>query len=152
MDIYGRMKRLGVVLPKLPQKAGLYARAKRFAGGSLVYLSACGPSLDGTLYRGRLGGEFTLEEGQGLARSCMLNLLAILEGEIGSLARVVCPVKVLTMVACTEDFTRQPAVADGGTKLLLELFDEVPARSAIGVPCLPGNAPVGTEALFEIEV
>lgn len=152
MDVYQRMQALGITLPKPPGKGGLYTPAKRFAG-NLVYVSGCGPSLLEPV-AGKLGAEFTTEQGQAFARACMLNVLAVLEAAIGDLRKVKSAVKVLTLVAGTDAFYEQPAVANGGTGLLADLFGEeagLPARSAIGVNALPGNIPVETEALFEVE-
>lgn len=151
MDVYEKMKALGITLPPPPPKGGVYAPAKRFLE-TLVYVSGCGPSL-GAPVAGRLGREFSVEEGQAHARACMLNVLATLQAEIGDLRKVKSAVKILTLVASADDFTQQPAVANGGSQLLADLFGEeagTPSRSAIGVNVLPGNIPVETEALFEL--
>jgi enamine deaminase RidA (YjgF/YER057c/UK114 family) len=152
MNVYERMKELGLELPPAPPRGGVYTPAKEFGQG-LVYVSGCGPA-QGTPVQGKLGKEWTVEEGQDFARNCMLNVLAVLEARIGDLNRVKNCVKILTLVAGTEDFYDQPAVANGGSQLLAGLFGPergTPARSAIGVNALPGNIPVETEALFEIE-
>ena len=97
----------------------------------------------------------TVEQGQVYARSCMLNVLAALEKEIGDLRRVKNVVKITTFVQSADTFHDQPAVANGGTRLLMDLFGEtvgLPSRSAIGVNALPGDIPVETEALFEVEL
>jgi enamine deaminase RidA (YjgF/YER057c/UK114 family) len=151
MDVYERMKELKITLPKPPPKGGVYAPAKQFGKG-LVYVSGCGPVLDEPI-KGKLGREFSVDEGVQFARSCMLNVLAVLEAGIGDLRRVKNCVKILTMVAGADDFYDQPAVANGGSRLLADLFGPemgMPSRSAIGVNALPGNIPVETEALFEI--
>ena len=150
MDIYEKMKELGVELPAAPAKGGLYSSCKKF-GGNLFYVSGCGPVIDGPV-TGRLGKEVTVEQGQVYARACMLNVLAALEKAVGDLRRVKSAVKITTFVQSADDFHEQPAVANGGTQLLLELWGEeagLPSRSAIGVNALPGNIPVETEALFE---
>ena len=77
MDIYEKMKELGVELPAAPAKGGLYSSCKKF-GGNLFYVSGCGPVIDGPV-TGRLGKEVTVEQGQVYARACMLNVLAALE-------------------------------------------------------------------------
>lgn len=94
----------------------------------------------------------TLEEGQVHARNAMLNVLAVPNANVG-LNNVKGAVKILTFVASADDFCAQPAVANGGSQLLADLFgaENVPARSAIGVNVLPGNIPVETEAIFEIK-
>lgn len=148
MNMYQRLKELNLTLPPAPPKGGVYTPAVEF-GENLIYVSGCGPVLDAPI-AGKLGREFTLAQGQQFARNCMLNVLAVLDAAVG--LDQVRPVKILTLVASTEDFYDQPAVANGGSQLLADLFgeDRVPARSAIGVNVLPGNIPVETEGLFEI--
>lgn len=153
MNVYDRMKELGIKLPKAPAKGGVYSQAKEFGEG-LVYISGCGPVIDSQLIQGKLGDKLTVEQGQNHARNCMLNVLAVLENNIGDLNKIKNVVKILVFVAGTNDFYDQPLVANGGSKLLIDLFGEkigAPSRSAIGVNALPGNIPVEIEALFEIE-
>lgn len=152
MDIYKKLEQMKLKLPKAPQKGGLYAPAKRF-GNNLAYISGCGPVLDAPI-AGKLGKEYTVEEGQQFARNCMINILAVLEAEIGDLNRVKSCAKILVLVASTDAFYSQPQVANGASNLLCEIFGEdigLPSRSAIGVNALPGNIPVEVEALFEIK-
>jgi len=152
MDVYAKLKELGLTLPKAPAKGGMYSPTKEF-GRNLVYVSGCGPAIDAPV-AGKLGKEFTVEEGRQYARNCMLNLLAVLEAGIGDLNRVQNCVKILALVAGTDTFYRQPAVADGASGLLVELFGEAvgtPSRSAIGVNALPGNIPVEVEGIFEVK-
>ena len=144
-----KLRDMGRTLPEPPAKGGMYAPAKRF-GGSLVYISGCGPSTDGSAITGKLGEDVTTEQGYAYARGCMLNVLAVLKREIGDLDKVKSAVKVTCFVASAPDFYEQPQVANGATKLLQEVFgDEVglPTRSAIGVNVLPGNIAVEIEAL-----
>lgn len=153
MNIYKRMEKLGINLPKPPAKGGVYAPAKRFGQG-LVYISGCGPSLDGQPISGKLGEDFTIEEGQEYSKNCMLNVLAVLEREIGDLNKVKNAVKILVFVASSNDFYDQPMVANGASNLLIDVFGHeigTPSRSAIGVNVLPGNIPVEIEAIFEVE-
>lgn len=151
MDIYAKMKELGMTLPKAPAKGGVYSPAKNF-GKNLVYVSGCGPVID-TPVQGKLGEEFSVAEGQEYAKNCMLNVLAVLEANIGDLNKVKSAVKILTFVAGTNEFYDQPLVANGGSQLLVDLFgseEGAPSRSAIGVSSLPGNIPVEIEGIFEI--
>lgn len=153
MDVYAKMKELGICLPAAPARGGLYTSCQQFAD-TLYYVSGCGPVLD-TPVTGTLGLDVTVEQGQVYARSCMLNVLAALEKEIGDLRRVKNVVKITTFVQSADTFHDQPAVANGGTRLLMDLFGEtvgLPSRSAIGVNALPGDIPVETEALFEVEL
>jgi enamine deaminase RidA (YjgF/YER057c/UK114 family) len=152
IDIYEKMKELAIRLPTPPTKGGVYAQVKRFGNG-LLYVSGCGPAQE-TPVQGKLGQDFGIAEGQRYARDCMLNILAIVEAHIGDLRKIKNCVKILTMVSCTTDFYEQPAVANGGSQLLIDLFGPekgAPSRSAFGVNALPGNIPVETEALFEID-
>lgn len=151
MDIYEKLKELNITLPAAPAKGGIYSPCKEF-GKNLVYVSGCGPVIGDQTVVGKLGSEFTLEEGQVHARNAMLNVLAVLDANVG-LNNVKGAVKILTFVASADDFCAQPAGANGGSQLLADLFgaENVPARSAIGVNVLPGNIPVETEAIFEIK-
>ena len=151
MDVYEKMKSLGITLPKAPAKGGVYSPVKEFGQG-LVYVSGCGPNITETI-KGKLGKDFSVEQGQQFARNCMLNVLAVLEANLGDLRKIKNCVKILTLVAGTDDFYDQPAVANGGSQLLIDIFGAeagTPSRSAIGVNALPFNMPVETEGLFEI--
>ena len=151
MDVYERLKELNIVLPEPPAKGGVYSPAKQF-GKNLVYISGCGPVIN-ELIQGKLGKDYTVEQGVVFARNCMLNVLSVLQDNIGDLNKVKSVVKVLSFIACTEDFYEQPAVANGGTQLLVDIFGSAagaPSRSAIGHNALPGNIPVETEAIFEL--
>lgn len=151
MDVYDKMVERGIVLPTPPPKGGVYEPAKRFTG-NLVYVSGCGPAIHAPVV-GKLGREFTVEQGQAFAHDCMLNVLAVLEAEIGNLRQVMNVAKLLVFVASDDTFTQQPQVANGASQLLVDLFGEcvgLPARSAIGVNVLPGGIPVEVEALFEV--
>lgn len=154
MDVYEALRSLSLTLPSAPPKGGIYTPAKAF-GNNLVYVSGCGPKLEGQApVEGKLGQSFSVEEGQAHARACMLNVLAVLQAHIGDLNRVKSAVKILVLVAGTDTFYQQPAVANGASQLLVDLFDTeagAPSRSAIGVNALPGNIPVEIEALFELK-
>ena len=152
MDVYERIKELGIALPKPPAKGGLYVQMKRFGNG-LVYVSGCGPSITEPV-KGILGKDFDIPQGQEHARNSMLNVLAVLEANMGDLRKIKNCVKILTFVAGTDDFYDHPTVANGGTQLLVDIFGPeigTPARSAIGANALPFGIPVETEGLFEIE-
>ena len=152
MDVYATLKELNLSLPSPPPKGGVYSPCKEF-GANLVYVSGCGPMLDAPV-AGKLGKDFTVEDGQRYAENCMLNVLAVLQAGIGDLNRVKSCVKILVLVAGTDEFYNQPQVANGASGLLVKLFGEergAPTRSAIGVNALPGNIPVEVEGIFELE-
>ena len=152
MNVYDVMKEKNIVLPEPPPKGGVYAPCK--ITGNLAHISGCGCIIDGGKAAGKLGRDYTVEEGQAFARNCMLNVLAVLQREIGDLNRVTNVVKILAFVASDDEFYQQPQVANGASNLLGELFGQqvgIPARSAIGVNVLPGNLPVEIEAIFEFK-
>lgn len=153
MDVYAKMKEMGIALPTPPAKGGLYTPVVEF-GDHLLYCSGCGPQLEGTSVEGKLGRDLTVEQGQEAARRCMLNLLANLDAKLGNLNRIKRFVKVLAFVNSADDFAQQPQVVNGGSQLLLDLFGEergLPARTAIGVNATPGNIAVEIEVLVEYE-
>ena len=148
-----KLEQMGYTLPAPPAKGGVYTPIKLF-GTNLAYASGFGPATENvTVPSGKLGKEITLEQGQEIARLCMLNLLAALKNTVGSLDNVKRFVKLLVFVASDDEFYQQPQVANGASKLLADLFGEeagLAARSAIGVNVLPGNIPVEIEALIEL--
>jgi enamine deaminase RidA (YjgF/YER057c/UK114 family) len=104
-------------------------------------------------YHGKLGENLTLEEGYAASRQSMLNLLAVVQHELGSLNKVKRIVKLLGFVNCTEDFTDQPKVINGASDLLVNIFGEKGrhARSAVGMAQLPGGTAIEIEMIVEIE-
>lgn len=144
-----RLKERKIALPAPPTAVANYVRAVRV--GNLLFVS-------GTTSRdlkpfGKVGKELTVEQGYQAARHAGLLLLANVRAELGSLDRVKRVVKVLGMVNSAEGFGDQPAVVNGFSDLMVEVFGEAGkhARSAVGMAALPGNAPVEVEAIFEIE-
>jgi enamine deaminase RidA (YjgF/YER057c/UK114 family) len=153
LNLESTLAKYNLTMPAAPAKGGIYTPAREF-GENLVYMSGCGPNFPGgTAYSGKLGREYTLEEGQQAARCCALNLLAVLQRDLGDLSRVKRIAKMLALVACADDFYDQPAVANGASQLLVDVFGEdigLAARSAIGTNALPGNIPVEIELLIEV--
>lgn len=151
MNIYDNLEKLGYKLPEAPAKGGIYAPLKEF-GNNLAYISGCGPQdKDKEMLIGKVGGELTEIQGQEAAERCILNVLSVIESNIGDLNKIKSFVKILVFVSSDNNFFNQPAVADKASKLLQEIFGEevgVASRSAIGVNVLPGNIPVEIEALI----
>ncbi len=151
MTIDERLAELGIELPDAPKAVGKYVLSVQT--GNLLYTSGIGPQRDGQFpYQGHLGAELTIEEGQAAARLCMLNLLSLIRDAVGSLDRVARVVKVLGFVASAPGFGQQPAVMNGASELLIEVFGERGrhARSAIGVNELPLNIAVEIEMIVEL--
>jgi len=148
-----RITELQLELPPAPKPLGVYRPI--IVIGEMAYLSGHGPLLpDGTLMTGRVGDEIDQQGGYQAARQTGLALLATLRNALGSLDRVAQTVKLLGMVNCVPGFTEQPAVINGCSELLIEVFGEqrgVGARSAVGVPALPSHMAVEIEAIFQLK-
>ena len=152
-NIEKKLAEMGLSLPEAPGKGGVYSCVKPL-GDKLYYFSGCGPLYGDEGPRGKLGRDLTIEQGQQAARRTILNVLAYLKANLGSLDDIASFVKVLVFVACADDFYDQPAVANGATQLLGDLFGEeigLPTRSAIGAPALPGNVPVEIEGIVRLK-
>lgn len=145
-----RLHSLGERLPRVAAPAGAYLPAVR--SGSLVFTAGQLPIVDGKLAAtGKVGAEISEAEAATLARSCALNALAAVDSVVGldSITRVV---KITGFVASAPGFTGQPAVLDGASELIAQVFgdDGGHARSAVGVAELPKNAPVEVEVVVEV--
>jgi enamine deaminase RidA (YjgF/YER057c/UK114 family) len=150
-----RLAELGLVLPAV--FAGPPGFERKFAlvsvAGDMAYISGHGP-IDGAtaLVAGKVGADLTVEQAYDAARATGLSILASLQAELGSLDRVERWVKALGLVNCAPGFNRMPAVIDGFTDLILELWGDAGrhARSAIGVAELPFDIPVEIEAVVAL--
>jgi enamine deaminase RidA (YjgF/YER057c/UK114 family) len=125
----------------------------RVSGGH-AYISGH-VAMDGSevLFQGKVGADVTLEQAQQAARATGLSMLAALKQELGELDRVVRWVKALGLVNCAPGFNQTPAVINGFTDLIIDLWGPeagAHARSAIGVAELPFDVPVEIEAIVEI--
>lgn len=150
MGAEARLKELAIELPAASEPLATYRAVVR--AGNLVHLSGSGPILDGKpTIQGRLGDDVSLDDGYDAARLTCLNLLATLRKALGSLDEVKQVVRMMVYVASADGFEKQPAVANGATDLLKELFGEtgLPARAAVGVNALPMGIPVEIEMTVE---
>src|SRR5690349_6043988 len=146
-----RLSELGLAVPEVAKPVAVYVPAVR--SGHHVYTSGQLPMRDGELMMtGKVGGEVSADEAVECARQCGLNAIAALKAEVGDLANIKRIVKVVCFVASTPDFTGQPQVANGVSELLGKAFGDagVHARSAVGVPVLPLDAPVEVEIIAEV--
>ena len=152
MSAEAKLKELGIQLPESPSPIANYVPAVRT--GNLLYLSGVGPAAreDGTTPTGKVGADLTIEEGYEAARLTGLNLISRIKGELGDLDRVNRIVKLLSMVNSAPDFDQQPAVANGCSDLLVEVFGDKGrhARSAVGMVSLPNSIPVEIEMIVEV--
>jgi enamine deaminase RidA (YjgF/YER057c/UK114 family) len=152
MSAESRLTELGLILPPVPKPGGIYKPVVQV--GQLIYVSGHGPMRpDGTLITGKVGLDLTEEQGFEAARAVGLTLLATVRASLGSLDRIQRTIKTLGMVNATPDFQRHPAVINGFSQLLKDIFGEdgVGARSAVGMGSLPGNIAVEVEVIFELK-
>jgi enamine deaminase RidA (YjgF/YER057c/UK114 family) len=146
-----RLAAMGLSVPEVAKPVAAYIPAVR--SGNHVYTSGQLPMREGQLITtGKVGGEVSPEEAVECARQCALNAIAAVRAEVGDLAQVKRIVKVVAFVASTPDFTGQPGVANGASELFGEVFGDAGrhARSAVGVPVLPLDAPVEVELIVEV--
>mgnify|MGYP001978241790 FL=1 len=146
-----RIASLGLQLPPAPKPAGVYRPTLLI--DKFLYVSGQGPmKLDGSLIKGRIGKDLDLDQGKLAARQVGLTMLSSIQSHFGSLDNIKRVVKVLGMVDCTDDFTKQPLVINGFSELMVDIFGEengIGVRSAVGMT-LPHGIPVEIEAMFEI--
>src|SRR5262245_26417897 len=147
-----RLQELHITLPPAPKPMAKYKTAG--SAGSRLYVSGHGPlKPDRKLITGRIGVDMTPEQGKDAARAVGLAILATVRNTLGSLDKVKRLVKTLGMVNCTADFKEQPAVINGFSELMADIFGEdagVGARSDVGMGSLPSNIPVEVECIFEV--
>jgi enamine deaminase RidA (YjgF/YER057c/UK114 family) len=151
-NIESRIKEIGFSLPEAPKPVAAYIPAKQT--GNLVFTAGQLPMVNGELIsKGLLGQDVEIDEANKAARICTLNALAAIKRVIGDLDRIKQIVRVVGYVASVPTFTQQPAVVNGASELLLEIFGEngKHARSAVGMAVLPLNASVEIELTVEIE-
>ena len=145
-----RLAELGIELPRVFPPAGNYLGC--VVDGDLVHVGGHGP-IDGEhMVRGKVGGSLSLEEGRRAARLTGLSILATLQAELGDLDRIERIVKVFGMVNVAPGFNQTPAVVDGCSDLLVEVFGEAGrhTRSAVGMAELPFDIAVEIELLARL--
>lgn len=150
--VESRLRELGIQLSEPPKPVASYVPAKQT--GNLVFTAGQLPMVNGELISsGLLGKDVEIEEAHNAARICTLNALAAIKSVIGDLDRIKQIVRVVGYVASVPAFIQQPAVVNGASELLLEVFGEngKHARSAVGIAVLPLNASVEIELTVEIK-
>lgn len=146
---------LGIELPNAPQSAGSYVQVA--ITGNLVFVSGQIPVEPGSIpmqvkYKGKVGKDISLEEGQEAARLCTINALAQLKSTLGSLEKIRKFVKVSGFVNCDASFSNHPQIINGASDFIVQLFGEKGrhSRSAIGASSLPLDSAVEIEFIVEI--
>ena len=140
-----------IELPEAATPVANYVPAVQ--SGSMLYISGQVPLWNGQRrHIGKLGADTSVEDGQTAARLCALNVVAQAKAALGDLDRVTRVVKLVGFVNSAPDFTDQPAVINGASDLMVEVFGDSGrhARSAVGVAALPLGVAVEVEAILEI--
>jgi enamine deaminase RidA (YjgF/YER057c/UK114 family) len=146
-----KLKELGIEIPQVSAPLGSYKPA--IVSGNLIFVSGQLPIREGQLlYKGKVGGEVSLEEGIEAAKVAAINTLSVMKGELGNLNRIGRIVKVTGYVSSAPGFELQAKVINGASDLFYEVFGDEGrhARAAVGVYELPLGAPVEIEAIAEI--
>ena len=150
--IDARLAELKLELPKAAAPVANYVPV--VIVGNLAFLSGQVTAWDGEFkFRGKLGRDFNIEQGQEAARICALNIIAQLKAALGGdLDRVKRCVRLGVFVNSMPDFTDQPKVGNGASDLLVQIFGDAGkhARTAIGTNALPVDVAVEIDAIFEI--
>ncbi len=155
-DVEEKIKSLNITLPVPGEPIANYVPTVRFSetkNTMLVYVSGTGPRKEnGDYITGRLGENMTVDEGYDAARLTGINILASLKKEIGDLNKIKRFIKVIGMVNSNSDFYQQPAVINGFSDFIVEVFGDrgKHARSAVGMVSLPSNIAVEIEVVVEV--
>jgi len=146
-----RIEELGLILPPTPKPAGIYKPV--LVVDKFLYVSGQGPlNTDGSLIKGRLGADMDTEEGKLAARQVGLTMISTIKTHFGDLKKIKRVIKVLGMVNSAPGFEKQPAVINGFSELMADIFGQengIGVRSAVGM-ILPSNIAVEVEAVFEL--
>ena len=146
-----KLTALGLALPQRPAPGGNYVPCKRV--GDIAYLSGVISTAGGKIITGTVGVDRTVEEGYEAAKACALMHLAILLWELGSLSRVAEVIAVNGYVNAAPGFGDSPAVINGASDLLVQVFGEAGrhVRAALGVSALPRNAVVEVQMTVRVK-
>lgn len=151
-DVEAKLKQLRITLPTPPNPVANYVNAVR--SGNLIFLAGAGPRKeDGSYITGKLGKDFSIDQGYQAARLVAIDQLAVLKAEVGDLNKITRIVKILGMVNSDPTFTDQPRVINGFSDLMVEVFGDrgKHARSAVGMASLPFGIPVEVEMVVEVQ-
>ncbi len=151
MNLDEKLTELNLTLPPAPPPLGVYKPL--LVVDNMLYVSGQGPmQSDGSLIIGRVGDDFSLEQGYNAARQVGLTMLSTIKTHFGEMHRIKRIVKTLGMVNSTPDFGDHPKVINGFSDLMRDIWgpeNGIGARSAVGM-ILPGGIPVEIEAIFQL--
>jgi enamine deaminase RidA (YjgF/YER057c/UK114 family) len=147
-----KLKEMGITIPEAPKPLAAYVPAVK--EGNLVFTSGQLPMSEGQLkYKGKLGKDISEEDAKAAAKLCAINCLSVVKSVIGSLDNIERILKVVAFVNSAEDFTAQPAIANGASEFFVEVFGDAGkhSRCAVGVSQLPLGAPVEVEIIVKVK-
>lgn len=149
MNIEEKIHSLGYTLPEAPAPVGSYVQCVR--SGNLLFLSGGISIVGDKKFIGKVGQDISIEEGQEAARLCVINRLAVIKAEIGSLDKVTRIVALTGFVNSGANFYDHPVVMNGASNLLIDIFGEKGkhSRTALGAPALPLNVAVELNLVVE---
>ena len=148
-QIESRLQELGITLPEGSNPAAKYANCIRVQ--NMLYLSGKGPlKVNGAFPKGKLGKEFTTEQGYQFARTVGIDMLAVLKVELGSLEKIEQVIELQGYVNATAEFEEHALVFNGTSDLFLDVFGEKGrhARSVLGANSLRDNLPIIAKGVF----
>lgn len=150
MSVAQRLEALGITLPPVFSPVGNYVGC--VVVGDIVHVGGHGPSDGKTVITGKVGGDISLSAARDAARTTALSILATLQAELGDLDRIERIVKVFGMVNVAPGFNQTPAVIDGCSDVLVEIFGEAGrhTRSAVGLAELPFDIAVEIELIAQL--
>lgn len=147
-----RLAALGIILPEATNPAGNYTNFVEVNG--LLFIAGKAPTaVNGVKPVGRLGAEFTTQQGYEYARQAGIEVLAVVKAALGSLDRVKRVIKIQGFINADPHFAEHPKVLDGCSDLMVEVFGErgVHARSVLGASSLRDNLPIVVDSIFQVE-
>jgi len=147
-----KLKELNIILPKAPDPVGAYVAFKKT--NNLLFISGQLPvDMNGKIMKGKIGKEFTLEQGQEASKLCVANIIAqakkAMDGDLNKIKKCI---KITGFVNSTDNFIDQPKVINPASETLTAVFgdDGKHARAAVSTNSLPLGVPVEIDAIFEI--
>jgi enamine deaminase RidA (YjgF/YER057c/UK114 family) len=145
-----RLAELGLALPEVPTPIAAYVNCVRT--GNLLFLSGGLPFDGERRVTGQVPTDLSVDEAREGARICLLNRLAVIQQEVGSLDKVTRIVTLNGFVSSAADFFNHPAVINGASELLIDIFGDAGkhSRTALGVAALPLNAAVEINLVVEV--
>ena len=150
--VEARLQSLGIVLPAAPNPVANYVPS--CLAGNLLFISGqISRAADGTVTKGRLGADLTVDQGRAAARLSALNVLAQVKAAVGALDRIVQLIRLTGFVNAAPEFADHPQVLNGASDLMVEVLGDEGrhTRAAVGVSSLPMGCAVEVDAILLIE-